>query len=101
MNLQAFVIFGGIPVAALATGVWAHGEAKQDAGRRRALLRRAAKLLVGGVIVAVGIWFVGPTNPESPAMLLTYAISFIGGGGMILFGTALGVGAASGRPEAK
>jgi hypothetical protein len=86
-------------VAALATGVWARGEAKSDPARRTALIRRGIILIVAGAIVARGIWYVGPTNRESPGMLLTYFISWFGGGGMILFGAALWIGAATGKTE--
>jgi hypothetical protein len=99
MNLQALVIFGAIPVAALATGVWARGEARKDLARRVQLTRRAIVLVVVGIILARGIWYVGPTNPESPAMIFTYLISWFGGGGMILFGAALWIGAGMGKAD--
>jgi len=99
VNLQALIVFAAIPVAAIATGVWARGEVQQDPARRVSLTRRAIVLVVSGIIVARGIWYVGPTNPESPAMLLTYLISWFGGGGMVLFGAALWIGAALGRRE--
>ena len=99
MNLQALLVFAAIPVAAIATGVWARGEVQKDPARRVQLIRRAIVLLVVGIIVARGIWYVGPTNPESPAMILTYLISWFGGGGMILFSVALWIGAALGRSD--
>ena len=98
MNLQ-LLLLAAPPVTALAVGVWARGEVKRDPARRGVLLKRAALLLSVGVLVAWGIWYVGPTNPESPAMILTYFISWIIGGGMILFALALGIGAFLGLPK--
>lgn len=99
MSLSPLLLLGAPPVVALAVGVWARGEARRDPARRRVLLRRAAILFGAGVVVAWGIWYVGPTNPESPAMLLTYFISWIIGGGMILLALALGIGAWAGLPK--
>lgn len=93
------LVVAAIPVGALATGVWAKGVVQQDPARRAPLTRRAIVLLVVGIIIAWGIWYVGPTNRESPAMIFTYLISWFVGGGMILFGAALGIGVALGRRE--
>lgn len=99
MSLSPLLLLGAPPVLALAIGVWARGEVRRDPARRAVLVRRSAILLGAGVVVAWGIWYVGPTNPESPAMLLTYFISWVIGGGMILLALALGVGAFLGLPK--
>jgi hypothetical protein len=99
MNLQELLVIGGIPMAAIATGVWSRAEVKEDPARRGPLTRRAIILLIAGAVVARGIWYVGPTNRESPAMIFTYLISWFVGGGMILFGAALWIGMATVRRE--
>lgn len=97
MSLNPLLLLGAVPVAALATALWARDQARRDRERRARLLRRGALGLAIGVAVAWGSWYVLPTNRESPAMLLTYFVSWIGGGGTILLSAALTLGAWSGH----
>jgi hypothetical protein len=98
MNIQQFITIAAIPAAAIATGFWARDQARLSAARRTQLIRRGIVGVVVGIILARGIWYVGPTNRESPAMIFTYLFSWFIGGGTILMGLALWIGASRGRP---
>lgn len=75
------------------------GEARHSAESRTMFLRRSILLFVAGGIVAFGAWHVLPTNPESPAMLITYFVSWILGGGMMLFSAISFVAALTARAD--
>ena len=98
--LRPVLLLAAIPVlGAVAFGV-ARDHARKSVEDRADLLRRSLLGLLVGAALAGGAWYFLPTNPESPAMLVTYFVSWVLGGGTILFSIAVLAGAASSTPRA-
>jgi len=98
---RPLILLLAIPVTGLFAFLSARDTARKGAAARSALIRRALVGLATGGVVAVGSWYVLPTNPESPAMLITYFTSWIIGGGLIFFSLMAYLGALTGRPRAE
>ena len=97
--LRPTLLLLAVPLTtAVAFGV-ARDHARKSAEDRADLLRRSLLGLLIGAALGVGSWYFLPTNPESPAMLVTYFVSWVLGGGTILFSAAVLAGAASSTPK--
>lgn len=88
----------GIIVINLVAFIMAREESQRSAATRRRILRGSVIGIVIGLIVAFGSWQVLPTNRESPAMIITYLVSWVGGAAAILAGLTL-IAAATARPS--
>ena len=98
MMLRPVLLLAAIPVlGAVAFGV-ARDHARRSAEDRADLLRRSILGLLVGAALAIGSWYFLPTNPESPAMLITYVVSWVLGGGTIFFSVPSLLGAAIAKP---
>lgn len=89
-----------LPAAALVLGatafLYTREQARRAAATRTRIIRWGTIGMVAGVVIGLGAWKVLPTNPESPAMLITYFVSFVVGGGLglfslVIFGAAVSV----------
>jgi len=73
-----------VPVAILVINlvafVLAREESQRSAATRKRILRWSGIAIAAGLVIAFGAWKVLPTNPESPAMLITYFVSLVIGG---------------------
>lgn len=90
-----FLLVAAILTVAAVAFLYAREQAARSIAARGRYLRGGAIGIGLGLLVAFGAWRVLPTNPESPAMLITYFVSFVVGGGTILLSTLVVVGALS------
>ena len=97
LGLPFLLVAATLTIAAVAF-LHAREQASRSREARRRVLRGGAIGIVVGLIIAFGSWKVLPTNPESPAMLITYFASFVIGGGMILLSALVLFGAFIARP---
>ena len=98
LGLPFLLLAATLSVGAVAF-LYAREQASRSPDARRKVLRGGTIGVVIGLAIAFGSWKVLPTNPESPAMLITYFASFVIGGGMILLSVLVAVGAFSARPD--
>ena len=98
LGLPFLLVAATLTIAAVAF-LYAREQASRSPEARRKFLRGGAIGVVIGLVIAFGSWKVLPTNPESPAMLITYFASFVVGGGMILLSVLVVVGAFSVTPK--
>ena len=90
LGLPFLLLAATLSVCAVAF-LYAREQASRSPDARRKFLRGGAIGVIVGLVIAFGSWHVLPTNPESPAMLITYFVSVVIGGGLTLFsGVVLG-----------
>lgn len=97
--LRPELLVAAVPITGAVAFIHARDQARKSAEARADLIRRSIIGLGAGAVVAVGSWYVLPTNPESPAMLITYFTSWVLGGGLIFYSLVTLVGAAVGKTK--
>jgi len=95
--LRPSLFIAAIPITGAVAFIYARDQARKSVEARADLIRRSLIGLGAGALIAFGSWYVLPTNPESPAMLITYFTSWVLGGGLIFYSLATLVGAAAGK----
>lgn len=96
--LRPVLLIAAVPITGVTAFLYARDAARKSPEARADLIRRSLIGLGGGGVLAVGAWYVLPTNPESPAMLITYFTSWVLGGGLIFFSLMTLLGASVARP---
>ena len=96
--MSPFVIISAIIIINVVGFLYAREQARASAAARGRIIRWSVIGIVVGLIIAFGSWEVLPTNRESPAMIITYLVSWLGGAAAILAGLTL-IAAATARPS--
>ena len=97
--LRPELLIAAIPITGAVAFSYARDQARKSVEARADLMRRSLLGFGAGILIAVGAWYVLPTNHESPAMLITYFTSWVLGGGLILYSLVTLLGAALGKPK--
>ena len=95
--LRPELLIAAIPITGAVAFIYARDQARKSVEARADLIRRSLIGIGVGAVIAIGSWYILPTNPESPAMLITYFTSWVLGGGLTFYSLATLVGAAAGR----
>ena len=97
--LRPSLLIAAVPITGAVAFIYARDKARRSAEERIDLIRRSLIGLGAGILIAVGSWYVLPTNHESPAMLITYFTSWVLGGGLIFYSLVTLIGAVVGKPR--